>query len=394
MSSSFGHTFRITTWGESHGSGVGVVIDGCPAGLEVSPRLIQADLDRRRPGQGRLTSPRQEQDRVEILSGVFAGRTLGTPIQLAIRNRDARPGAYDTLRDLYRPSHADFTYDAKYGHRDWRGGGRASARETAARVAAGAVAKALLHHLHGCEILAWVDAIHTIRAHTIDLDDAAADTIADPVAAAAAAITPTAIEASPVRCPDPVASAQMIAAIDAAQTRGDSLGGIVRALVRNIPAGWGEPVFDKLDALLAHAMLSIPAAKGFDLGSGFAGTRATGINHNDLFYRREDRIATRSNRSGGVQGGISNGEVIHFRVAFKPTPTIRHPQQTVDRHGEPVTFAGKGRHDPCVLPRAVPIIEAMAALVLADCALRARSARVVPLLQGADSPPPRPANDQ
>lgn len=355
MANTFGHLFRITTFGESHGGGVGCVVDGCPPGLRIGAADIQRDLDRRRPGQSRLTTARQEADAVEILSGVFEGRTLGTPIGLLVRNRDARPGDYAKLRDVYRPSHADFTYEAKYGIRNWQGGGRASARETVGRVAAGAVARRLLKTACGVEIVAWVDRIHEVEA-TVD----------------PAKVTRRRVDATPVRCPDRRAATAMIEAVDRARAEGDSLGGVVECAARGVPAGWGEPVFDKLEADLARGMMSIPATKGFEIGSGFAGTRLTGSEHNDPFLAREGRIATLSNRSGGVQGGISNGETVLFRVAFKPTATVRKPQETVDRRGRRVTLEARGRHDPCVLPRAVPVVEAMAALVLADHFLRHR----------------------
>ncbi|MGQ0522013.1 MAG: chorismate synthase [Actinomycetota bacterium] len=356
--SSFGHAFRVTTFGESHGPAVGVVVDGCPPLLDISVDEVQHDLDRRRPGQSRLTTQRQEADRAEILSGVFEGRTLGTPIAVVVRNHDARPGAYDAMKDVFRPSHADFTTEAKYGVRDWRGGGRASARETTARVAAGAIARKLLRAAAGMEVLAWVESVHEIRA---GVDDAA--------------VTAEAVEATAVRCPDPRAAEAMAAAIDDARRRGDSLGGVVTCVARNVPPGLGEPVFDKLEADLAKAMLSLPAAKGFEIGSGFAGTLLTGLAHNDPFVPGPGgRPVTSSNRSGGVQGGITNGAPVVVRVAFKPTATIAREQATVDRDGNAVTLAAKGRHDPCVLPRAVPIVEAMVCLVLADHLLRQRAA--------------------
>jgi len=355
MGNTFGRLFRLTTFGESHGSGVGCVIDGCPPLLELSEADIQTDLDRRRPGQNRLMSARQETDRVEILSGVFEGKTLGSPIALLVRNEDARPQDYDALRDVYRPSHGDFTQEAKYGVRNWRGGGRVSARETVGRVAGGAVARKLLEAQCGVEIVGSVERIHTVTAgidpETLDRD---------------------AVLASQVRCPDPEASAAMIAAIDAARADGDSLGGVIVCIARGVPAGWGSPVFDKLEADLAHGMLSIPAAKGFDIGSGFGGTTSKGSEHNDAFRMRDGRVRTETNRSGGVQAGITNGETIVFRVAFKPTATIRKPQRTVTRDGQETTIEVRGRHDPCVLPRAVPIVEAMAALTLADHFLRHR----------------------
>ncbi|HET7489608.1 MAG TPA: chorismate synthase [Acidimicrobiales bacterium] len=356
--STFGRVFRVSTFGESHGPAVGVVVDGCPPRLALDVKEVQRDLDRRRPGQSRLTTQRQEDDRAEILSGVFEGVTLGTPIAMLVRNRDAQSGAYEAMRDVYRPSHADFTTEAKYGVRDWRGGGRASARETTARVAAGAVARKLLAEAAGVEVLAWVDSVRDI-----------------PSAVDESTVTGDAVEANPVRCPDPEAAAAMEAAIEAARRDGDSLGGVVACVARGVPAGLGEPVFDKLEADLAKAMLSLPAAKGFEIGSGFAGTLLTGSQHNDPFVPGPGgRPVTASNRSGGVQGGISNGAPIVFRVAFKPTATIAREQDTVDREGHAVTLAAKGRHDPCVLPRAVPIVEAMACLVLADHWLRQRAA--------------------
>jgi chorismate synthase len=357
MASQLGVLFRIATFGESHGGGVGVVVDGCPARLELSAEEIQRDLDRRRPGQSRLTTPRQEADRVEILSGLFEGRTLGSPIALLVRNEDARPAAYEAMKDVYRPSHADFTTEAKYGIRNWQGGGRASARETVGRVAAGAVARKLLRAAGGIEVLAWVSQVHDVDAK-VDADRVA---LAD-------------VEANPVRCPDAEAATRMEERIDGARRRGDSLGGVVSCVARGVPAGLGEPVFDKLEADFAKGLLSLPASKGFEIGSGFAGTRLTGSEHNDPFVPGEaGRPHTASNRSGGVQGGISNGEPILLRVAFKPTATIRLPQQTVDRAGNPVTLEAEGRHDPCVLPRAVPMVEAMVCLVLADHWLRQRA---------------------
>jgi len=358
LSSSFGKAFQISTFGESHGGGVGVVVDGCPPRLPIDEALVQRDLDRRRPGQSALTTPRQEADRVEILSGVFEGLTLGTPIGMLVRNKDARPQAYDEMREVFRPSHADYTTEAKYGVRNWQGGGRASARETIGRVAAGAIARKLLVTLHGIEVLAWVSRVQDLEAKI------------DP-----AAVSLEHVEANPVRCPDAEAAATMEERIDAARRAGDSLGGVVECVARQVPAGLGEPVFDKLEADLAHGMMSLPASKGFEIGSGFAGTRLTGSEHNDAFLPGANggppRTAT--NRSGGVQGGISNGETIQVRVAFKPTATIRLAQQTVDREGRPVTLEAQGRHDPCVLPRAVPMVEAMVCLVLADHALRQRA---------------------
>jgi chorismate synthase len=357
MGSTFGHLFRVTTFGESHGGGVGVVVDGCPPRLPLALEDIQRDLDRRRPGQSKITTPRNEPDRAEILSGVFEGLTLGTPIALVVRNTDARPAAYTDLKDVYRPSHADYTYEAKYGIRNWQGGGRASARETVGRVAAGAIARKLLHAAAAVEVLAYVRRIHTIEAAVDPSQVGVAD-----------------VEANIVRCPDAAAAAAMIACIDAARRAGDSLGGVVECVCRGVPAGLGEPVFDKLEADLAHAVMSLPASKGFEIGSGFAGTQLTGTQHNDPFtVDQTGRVRTTSNRSGGVQGGISNGEDIVFRVAFKPTATISQAQDTVDRSGRAVSLEARGRHDPCVLPRAVPMVEAMACVVLADHYLRQRA---------------------
>ena len=362
MSSTFGTLFRISTFGESHGGGVGVVVDGCPPRLALDVAQIQHDLDRRRPGQSRLVTQRDEDDRAEILSGVYEGRTLGTPIAIAVRNKDARPAAYDHLENVYRPSHADYTYDAKYGVRDHRGGGRSSARETIGRVAAGAIARQLLHTLGGVEVLAWVAQVHDI------------DAVVDP-----ATVTLAAVEAGPTRCPSPGEATRIEAAIEDARRNGDSLGGVVECVIRNAPPGLGEPVFDRFDADLAKAMLSLPAAKGFEIGSGFAGTRLTGLQHNDPFVPGSDgRPHTTTNHSGGVQGGITNGEAVVFRVAFKPTATIASVQQTVTTEGEPVELAAKGRHDPCVLPRAVPMVEAMALLVLADHWLRQHAQNLLP----------------
>lgn len=349
MGNTFGHLFRITTWGESHGGGVGVVIDGCPPNLEITSAEIQTELDRRRPGQSRITTQRKEEDRVEILSGVFEGRTLGTPISLIVRNRDARSRDYEEMRVKYRPSHADYTYQAKYGIRDWKGGGRASARETIGRVAAGAIARKILHQTLGVEVLAFVKRVRGLEAGI------------DPEV-----VTRNQIESNIVRCPDSMIADQMIEQIEQARKDGDSLGGVVEAVARNVPPGLGEPVFDKLEADLGKAILSLPACKGFEIGSGFAGTKLTGSSHNDPFYSDGERIRTRTNRSGGIQGGISNGENIVVRAAFKPTATILRTQETVDIHGKPATLSGRGRHDPCVLPRAVPMVESMIALVLAD----------------------------
>ena len=361
MTSSFGTIFRISTFGESHGGGVGVVVDGCPPRLPLTIDDIQRDLDRRRPGQSRLVTQRDEADQVEILSGLFDGVTLGTSIALLVRNTDARSGAYENMRDVYRPSHADYTYEAKYGIRNWQGGGRASARETIGRVAAGAIARKLLEIGAGIEVLAWV-----ARVHDIDSDiDPASVTLAD-------------VEASPTRCPSAPHAARMVEAIERARKDGDSLGGVVECVIRNVPPGLGDPVFDKIDADLAKAMISLPAAKGFEIGSGFDGTRLTGRAHNDEFETGPDgRPHTVTNRSGGVQGGITNGEPVVLRVAFKPTATIASAQKTVNRGGDEVVLEAKGRHDPCVLPRAVPMVEAMALLVVADHWLRQRAVDVL-----------------
>jgi chorismate synthase len=354
MGDSFGTAFRITTWGESHGGGVGVVIDGCPAGIALDVADIQRELERRRPGQSHITTQRKEADRAQILSGVFEGRTLGTAISILVPNEDARPEAYDQFRDTYRPSHADYTYEAKYGLRNWQGGGRASARETIGRVAAGAIAAKLLREGFGVRTLAWVTQIHEVRAE-IDPDT----------------VTAEAIEANIVRCPDAGAAERMIARIEEARKAGDSVGGIIQVCVRGTPPGLGEPVFDKLTADLAKALMSLPASRGVEFGLGFGAVLLTGAQHNDAYEMRGGRVRTRTNRSGGIQGGISNGEDILLRVAFKPTATIAHAQETVNRAGQSVQLVGRGRHDPCVLPRAVPIVEAMVNLVLIDHLLRA-----------------------
>ncbi|NRA01305.1 MAG: chorismate synthase [Myxococcales bacterium] len=356
MASTLGRLFRVQTWGESHGGAVGVVVDGCPPRLELSETEIQSDLNRRRPGQSRLTTPRQEADRAEILSGVFEGRTLGTPILILVRNQDARPEAYEELKDVYRPSHADYTYEAKYGIRNWQGGGRASARETVGRVAAGAIARKVLR-THGVgEVIAHVSQVHTIESKL------------DPVS-----VSLEQVEAGPTRCPDPEAAREIEHRIDEVRRQGDSLGGIVTCVAHGVPPGLGEPVFDKLEADLARGLLSLPACKGFEIGSGFAGTRMTGSSHNDPFYTEDGTVRTRTNRSGGVQGGISNGEPIVVRAAFKPTATIHLEQETVTTQGEATRLSASGRHDPCVLPRAVPMVEAMVALVLCDHLLRQRA---------------------
>lgn len=360
MSSSFGSVFKISTWGESHGVGVGVVIDGCPAKVPLTTELIQAQLNRRRPGQSDIVTPRNEEDRVEILSGVLDGLTLGTPIALSVRNKDHQSSAYNEMQHTYRPSHADYCYDAKYGIRAWAGGGRASARETIGRVAAGAVAKAVVQALYPeLQVLAWVQQVHTVFCHVKPADvDAAV------------------VESNIVRAADPESAEDMSVVIREARAKGDSVGGVVACTIRNCPVGLGDPVFDKLEATLAHAMLSIPACKGFEIGSGFGAPALRGSEHNDPYYMEGERVRTRTNHSGGVQGGISNGEDINIRLAFKPTATVMFPQDTVnDEHAE-VQLRGKGRHDPCVLPRAVPVVEAMAWLVVADHILRQRSAQI------------------
>jgi chorismate synthase len=354
MGSSFGQLFRISSFGESHGGGVGVIVDGCPPRLPLDVEAIQAELDRRKPGQSRITTPRKEDDRVEILSGLLDGVTLGTPIAMVVRNKDQRPQDYKEMEVAFRPSHADATYQAKYGIQARSGGGRASARETIGRVAAGAIAKQLLARAHGTEVLAWVQRIHTIEAQV------------DP-----ATVTLEAIESNIVRCPDAASAERMIERIEAIGREGDSCGGLITCLVRKPPVGLGMPVFDKLEADLAKAVMSLPATKGFEIGSGFSGTQLLGSEHNDAFLPTADgSLHTATNNSGGIQGGISNGEEILIRVAFKPTATIRKEQQTINAAGQATTLAAKGRHDPCVLPRAVPMVEAMVALVLADHLLR------------------------
>lgn len=362
MASTFGTLFRISTWGESHGGGVGVVIDGCPPRLPLSEADIQPDLDRRRPGQSDIVTPRKEEDTCTILSGVFQGLTLGTPISIMVRNTDARPEAYTEMETHYRPSHADFTYQSKYGVRNWEGGGRSSARETIGRVAAAAVAKKVLKSLYPeLDILAWVSVIHDIEA------DVNPDSV-----------TAESIESNPVRCPDAAAADRMVERIKQVRSEGDSVGGIIEAAIRNCPVGLGEPVFDRLEADLAKAMLSLPATKGFEIGSGFSGTLLRGSEHNDSFKMEGGRVRTTSNLSGGVQGGISNGEPVMFRVAFKPTATISREQETVTVSGKDSKLAARGRHDPCVLPRAVPMVEAMSALVLCDHVLRQRALDILP----------------
>jgi chorismate synthase len=356
MASTFGHLFRITTWGESHGGGVGVVVDGCPPRLKLTEADIQPDLDRRRPGQSRIVSPRREPDSVQILSGTFEGKTLGTPICMWVKNEDARPEAYSEMKEKFRPSHADFTYIAKYGIRNWQGGGRSSARETIGRVAAGAIAKKILRERYGVEVLAYVRQVQRVAANI------------NPEKVKFAQI-----ESNIMRCPDEHVAEKMIRLVEKMRRTGDSVGGVVEGVARGVPAGWGEPVFDKLEADLAKAMLSLPASKGFEIGSGFAGTLLTGREHNDPFRSRGGKVITTSNYSGGIQGGISNGQTIYFRVGFKPVATVMHSQNTVDVHLENTTLKGRGRHDPCVLPRAVPMVEAMTALVLADHALRQKA---------------------
>ncbi len=356
MGNTFGDLFRITTWGESHGGGVGVVVDGCPPLLEITEADIQPELDRRRPGQSKITTPRKEADQVTILSGTFEGKTLGTPISMMVRKTDARPEAYNEMSEKFRPSHADYTYIAKYGFRNWQGGGRSSARETIGRVAAGAIAKKLLRERFGVEILAFVSQVKNIKAE-VDRDR----------------VKLKDVEANIARCPDAAAAERMIRLIERMRRAGDSVGGIVEGVARGVPPGWGIPVFDRLEADLGKAMLSLPASKGFEVGSGFSGIELTGREHNDAFRMRGGKVRTTTNRSGGIQGGISNGETIYFRVAFKPVATVMHEQDTVDTQFRNTTLKGRGRHDPCVLPRAVPMVEAMTALVLADHALRHRA---------------------
>lgn len=353
MSSSFGTLFKISSFGESHCPGVGVVVDGVPSRLSLSETDIQQQLDRRRPGGNTLGTERNEADQVRILSGVENGLTLGTPIGLLVNNKDQRPGDYGSMSEIPRPSHADYTYRMKYGIHASSGGGRSSARETIGRVAAGAIAEKFLLEQYGVEIVAWVSSVGEHDASEIDMDS----------------ISRAQVDASDVRCPDSAVAAQMTAAIVVARDDKDSVGGVITCVCRNLPAGLGEPAFDRLEAQLAHAMLSIPATKGFEIGSGFAGARMRGSQHNDPFVHKGNRLGTVSNRSGGVQGGISNGEPVYFRVAFKPPATIGQEQQTVDYAGQQTVLVAKGRHDPCVVPRAIPIVESMAALVIADLAL-------------------------
>lgn len=355
----FGTLFRVTTWGESHGKTVGVVIDGCPPGLEITEKIIQTELDRRKPGQSRLTSHRNEGDKVKILSGVFEGITLGTPLAMEVENQEYRPKDYEAMKDVFRPSHADMTYEAKFGRRAWPGGGRSSARETIGRVAAGAVARVWLEKKFSLEIVAWVEQVKNLIAGTTNFST----------------VSRQDVYANDVRCPDPEMAEKMAELIDRTRKDCDSVGGIIKVVVRNCPAGWGEPVFDRMDAVLAHAFMSIPATKGIEIGSGFSCALMTGSEHNDPFSMENGRVITETNYSGGIQGGISNGMQVTARLAFKPTATIARPQNTVTSKGEPFVLKAKGRHDPCVLPRAVPIVEAMAALSLADLAMQ-QAARI------------------
>ena len=351
MGNLFGRLFRIMTYGESHGAGIGVVIDGCPAGVPVNEDIIYKQLAKRRPGQSKIATPRDEEDYPTITSGVFEGRSTGTPIHIHIPNKDARSTDYSHIKDSFRPSHADYTYTAKYGMRDYRGGGRSSARETAARVAAGAVALELLN-MQGVQVQSWVSQVGHIKMEQVP-----------------AAVQEDAIEGNLVRCPDPTVASAMLQLIEEVKAAGDSVGGVITCQITGVPAGWGEPVFDKLHAELGKSMLSINAVKGFEVGEGFAAAAMRGSQHNDLFVLKNDKISTETNHSGGIQGGISNGEDILFRVAFKPVATILQGQKTVNAAMEEDYLPGRGRHDPCVVPRAVPIVTAMAALVLADAYL-------------------------
>ena len=358
-SNSFGKTFHISTYGESHGVAIGVTIDGCPSGVDFDLDLVQRDLDRRRPGQSKIVTQRKERDAVKLLSGVFEGKTTGTPIAMVIYNEDQRSKDYSHIAEKYRPSHADFTYGEKYGVRDYRGGGRSSARETAARVAAGAVAKQVLRQAHHVEIYAYVDQVGNL---TLDKDHTEVDL--------------SLIENNVVRCPDPNTAAAMEDLIKRVKKEGDTIGGVVKGIIKGCPIGLGAPAFDKLHADLGKAMLSINACKGFDYGSGFAGVTMRGSQHNDQFVNDGGQISTTTNFSGGIQGGISNGMDIYFRVAFKPVATLMRDQPSIDERGEKTTVSGKGRHDPCVVPRAVAIVEAMAALVLVDHMLRNRTVKI------------------
>ena len=353
LPNTFGKLYKITTWGESHGDAVGVTIDGCPPGINITNEDIQFELNRRKPGQSEITTQRKESDLAEILSGTFEGKTLGSPIHISVINNDAKSKDYDSLKDLYRPSHADYTYDIKYGIRNWKGGGRASARETIGRVAAGAIAKKILKQKFDIDIVGYVKSIQNLTA-TVDTDTV---TISD-------------VEQNIARCPDINIANKMIDKIKEVRKNGDSLGGVVELVCRNVPPGLGEPVFDKLEADLGKAVLSLPACKGFEVGSGFSGTLMLGSEHNDEFYNDSGTIRTKTNNSGGIQGGISNGENIILKAAFKPTGTIIKQQNTVTNTGQEIEFGGRGRHDPCVLPRAVPMVESMVAIVLIDHALR------------------------
>ena len=353
MGNTFGQLFRVTTFGESHGVSVGAVVDGCPSRLPLTEEDLQRQLDRRRPGQSDLTTQRNEADRVQIVSGVEKGVTLGSPICLVVQNRDQRTDDYAEMANAPRPSHADFTYKSRYGILASSGGGRASARETTGRVAAGAVAEKFMRDRFGVEIVAWVRSVQEVASRDPDF----------------LSITRDVVDRSSVRCPDPEAAEAMAGVIRSVRDEGDSVGGVITCICRGVPAGWGDPVFDKISARLAWAMMSIPACHGFEIGSGFAATRMLGSEHNDVFVKKDGRIGTTTNRSGGIQGGITNGEPIVFRVAFKPPATLGRPQTTADWNGNEAVLTPKGRHDPCVLPRAVPVVEAMAALVLADAAL-------------------------
>jgi len=353
---SFGKLFKITNWGESHGKGVGVVIDGCPSLIKISESDIQKELDRRKPAQSKITTQRKEEDKVEILSGVFEGKTTGTPISLVIFNKDQKSSDYTNIQKLYRPSHADFTYESKYGIRDPFGGGRSSARATAGHVAAGAIAKKILLEKLGIEIIAYVKSVKDIQAE-IDLEK----------------VTTKEVESNIVRCPDKKVAEKMLSLIEKTASNGDSLGGVIECVIRNVPVGLGEPLFDKLSSDLAKAMMSINASKGFEIGSGFNGTQLLGSEHNDEFKMEKGKVITKTNNSGGIQGGISNGMPIIFRVAFKPTGTIFKKQNTINKDLKEIEFISEGRHDACVLPRAVPIVEAMSAIVLCDHYLRQRA---------------------
>ncbi|MFT6871760.1 MAG: chorismate synthase [Roseivirga sp.] len=358
MGSSFGKIFKIHTYGESHGPALGVVIEGCPAGLEIDESFIQLELDRRKPGQSRITTQRREADEFEILSGVFEGKSTGTPISILIRNEDQKSKDYSHIADKFRPSHADYTFQAKYGIRDYRGGGRSSARETVARVAAGAIAKLLLKH-YGITCESYVSQVGALKLEksyqALDLSKS---------------------EENIIRCPDPETAEKMIELIDQTRKNRDTIGGVITGVIKGTPAGIGEPVFDKLHAELGKAMLSINAVKGFEFGSGFEGVKLNGSKHNDAFYTEGDQVKTRTNYSGGIQGGISNGQDIYFNVAFKPVATIMQDQESINESGDSVTVSGKGRHDPCVVPRAVPIVEAMSALVIADYLLISKANRL------------------